>query len=101
MNTIEEIINKIIDISEKYGFEYLSEDEYELRLEYIGDDVEYKDCDEDFEKWNDYLNFAYEMEEIVDNHFEKALKEIEKIINIEKWYHLEGEYDVVTIEYNL
>lgn len=96
---ISNIIKEIVNISEKYGFEYLSEDENELRLEYIGKDIEYKDCDEDFEKWGDYLDFAYEMEEIVDNHFEKALKDIEKVINIKEWYHLEGEYDVVNIKF--
>jgi hypothetical protein len=48
-----------IDI-EKYGFEYLDNDvyrgKYEIKIEYVGDDMEYKE-EEDFDNYNEWRIF--------------------------------------------
>ena len=80
---MEKIINEVCKIVKKHNFDYLDEFEYddkiELKLEYVGDDIKYIQ-EEDFESdlIDDYMNFKGEQGDIVCEHFEEALEEINK-----------------------
>lgn len=83
MNELEINIDKILSIGEKYNFEYLDEyvdekkDSLELKLEYVGDDMEYKEED-DFENIIEWREFVDEQGEVVRNHFGEMMEEMKK-----------------------
>lgn len=90
----DELINKITNISEKFHFEYLEDYENELKLEYTGNDVIFKEK-EDFENYDEWIEFKIKQDEIVEREFEKAIKEIKKSIPIKKYEY--DDYDYVCV----
>ena len=66
---------KIIEIVEKYGFEFLDEDEEWIKIEYVKDDLDYRD-ENDFASKFEYDKFANEQGEIVCKHFMEAFVEL-------------------------
>lgn len=101
-NKHDEIIDKITDISEKYEFEYLdqNDDINELKLEYVGDDIIIK-YEEDFERYEEWREIVNEQSEIVEREFEKAIKEIKKSINVKEYVYDDCDYPCVYLYYNI
>jgi len=101
-NKHDEIIDKITDISEKYEFEYLDQDDdiNELKLEYVGDDLIIK-YEEDFERYEEWREILDEQSKIVEREFEKAIKEIKKSINVKEYVYDDYDYPCVYLYYNI
>ena len=82
MNNMKTYINKILNILKKYNFDYLNEDLYnnklELKIEYVGDDLIFKDRYLDFDNKHEYWDFANTQADIVCNNFKKGLKELKE-----------------------
>ena len=91
-------MNKIIEVVEKYGFEYLDEYENELTIEYTGDDLDYRD-ENDFSSKSEYHEFANQQGNIVCEHFMKAFIELNlKQLIIKNFYFDEYDYPCVILE---
>lgn len=101
-NKHEKIISEIIDISKKYQFQYLDEENEnnELKLEYVGDDVIYKDED-DFKDKFEFDIFVKKQMKIIEEQFEKAIKEIKKSISINGYEYDYYDYPCVYVYYNI
>lgn len=103
----EKEVSKLFKIDEtKYGFEYLDYDVrssrgYELKLEYVGDDMEYKD-EEDFEDMNEWREFRNKQYDVKVNHFEEMLKDMKrKKINYDDYDYDDYDYPCVYIYFKL
>lgn len=90
-------MNKIIEVVEKYGFEFLDEDENELTIEYVKDDLDYR-SEEDFSSKLEYAEFANQQGEIVCKHFMEAFIELNmKQLIIKDFFFDEYDYPCVYI----
>ena len=103
--SIKEMEEKLDE--EKFGFDYLDcwdEREngiYVIKMEYVGDDMEYKD-EEDFEDMDIWRTFRNKQYEVKEKHFNEMLKEMKKIhINFDDYDYDDYDYPCVYIYFKL
>ena len=96
---IERIIRRIVELMYKYDFDYLDCYENELKFEYVGNDLIYKE-EEDFETKDEWRKFEEEQGAIVEKHFEKAINEVKKKVKIDEYDYDEYDYPCVYVYFN-
>lgn len=94
------IIDYVLNIVNKYNFQYLTDFGDFLKIEYIGNDLEFK-FEEDFATSYEYRNFVDIQAEIVCKDIEKIIKEIETKnmkLKVESWEWDCGDYPCIYLE---
>ena len=94
------IIDCVLDVVNKYNFQYLTDFGDFLKIEYIGLDLAFK-FEEDFETSHEYRNFIDNQAEIVCKDIEKIIKEIENKnikLKVKSWEWDCGDYPCVYLE---
>lgn len=94
------IINCVLGVVNKYNFQYLTDFGDFLKIEYIGNNIEFK-FEENFETSYEYRNFVNIQGDIVCTDMEKIIKEIENKnmkLKVVSWDWDSGDYPCVYLE---